>query len=145
MKNMCELPSSSKIYTFDMKGSTVDREVINKVNLKVLKNASEPERVKVLEKYSKEVLKDKDFINLELKFNVSAEDAELLNMMVKSDAEYLSKHYVTDYSLFVTIHKYNEEDIQNKSYRTMISTDKKYMFSFSIIDYLGVSNYNLKF
>ena len=140
MKNMCEVSNSSKIYTFDMKGSTVDREVIKLSKLKLLKGDDESEKATIIAKISKEVLKDKDFMNLGLKFNISSKDAELFRKMVKSDAEYLRDFQITDYSLFVTIHKYSEEEFEQvkSNYRVMASTDKKYLFSFSIIDYLGV-------
>jgi len=135
---MCEGNPLTKIFTFDLKGSTVDRDVIKSDNLKILKTGNEADKSKIIEKFSKEVLKDKDFTNLDLKFKLSKKDADCLRKMIRSDSELLRLSCVTDYSLFVTIHKYSAEDLENKSYRVMASSDKKYIFSISIIDYLGV-------
>jgi len=143
MKNMCELPNSSRIFTFDLKGSTVNREVLKKSKVDVFIHGSEDLKYKLLSEISKEVLKDKDLINLEIKIKLPKKDLSLLSDMAKSDSEFLCNNYVTDYSLFVTIHNYSKEEYESKSYsyRVMVSEDMKFIYCFSIIDFLGVRIY----
>lgn len=136
MKNMCELPKTSKIFTFDMKGSTVDRIYIrSEETLTKIKNGDGEE----LEKVRDQILKDRDFTSLDLKFKLNKSNADLLRKMIVSDSIFLKDNYVTDYSVLVTIHHYQNETIDEKSSRIMLSTDRKFLYNFSIIDFLGVS------
>ncbi len=135
---MCEVSPDTKVLTFDMKGSTVDRQVLNDKNVKIVQSGNKQEKERIMSIIKKEVLKDKDFTNLGMKFTLSDSDADLLKRMVKSDSDYLKIFNITDYSILVNIHKYYKEDMENKSYKVMASTEKNYIFSFSIIDFLGV-------
>ena len=56
---------------------------------------------------------------------------------------FLSLFEITDYSLIVFIHEYRKCDLNNSkgNIRIIPSKDKKYIFNFSIVDYLGQFNY----
>jgi hypothetical protein len=123
-----------------MKGSTVDRNVIIEEDKVIIKKG---EIDKIIEKYKKEVLKDMDFIDLGLTFKLSKKDSLTLQSFTKYDAEMLKEFNLTDYSLLVSIHKYTKEDFEKsyKNCRVMKSYDSKYLFNFSIIDFLCVNIY----
>jgi hypothetical protein len=86
------------------------------------------------------VLKDEDFQKLNLSFNLSAKDAKLLSGCIETDAEKLNDLSITDYSLLVSIHNNCEENskIAAYNYRIFKSADSKYLYVFSIIDFLTV-------
>lgn len=139
-KNMCELPSITSLLTFDLKGSTVDRQCISSKD----EHQLSPEIL--MQKYAKKVLKDKDLSILRLKFILSSYDGKNLITCVDNDSLFLEKYCITDYSLLVFVHKYNREDLcQNfGNLRIMQSVDNKYIFNFSIIDFLGTFNFEKK-
>ncbi len=86
------------------------------------------------------VLKDEDFKNLKIKFNLKFEDCHKIINIVEEDTKFLKKHFITDYSLFLNIHMYKEEflSIYSESNRVYKSIDNKYIYCFSIIDFLTV-------
>ena len=130
---MCELPSITSLLTFDLKGSTVDRQCISSKD----EHQLSPEIL--MKKYAKKVLKHKDLSILRLKFILSSYDGKNLITCVDNDSLFLEKYCITDYSLLVFVHKYNREDLcQNfGNLRIMQSVDNKFIFNFSIIDFLG--------
>lgn len=134
-KNMCELPSKTSLLTFDLKGSTVDRQFICKDDLMTLTKRQ------LMKKYKDKVLKDTDLAILNMNLNLNGYDGKNLLICVDNDSMFLQKFGVTDYSLLIFIHKYDTKDISNNfaNLRIMKSNDKKYLFNFSIIDFLGVS------
>ena len=138
-RNMNELPFHTKLLTFDLKGSTVDRQIINNDDIKLSK-------LDLIKKYKNTVLKDKDLGIIDMKFIINAKEWETLTSIIDSDSMFLEKCEVTDYSLLVFVHKYRKEDIINKKSYTRIipSKDKKYIFNFAIIDFLGPFNFEKK-
>eukprot|EP01016_Furgasonia_blochmanni_P010387 TRINITY_DN14395_c0_g2_i2.p1 TRINITY_DN14395_c0_g2~~TRINITY_DN14395_c0_g2_i2.p1 ORF type:complete len:618 (+),score=180.44 TRINITY_DN14395_c0_g2_i2:65-1918(+) len=74
--------------TYDIKGSSVNRQVIKNYG-----NVS----VEALSK----VLKDTDFLNLEKKLYLDAEEALRLNNTVEKDAKFLASLGIMDYSLLI--------------------------------------------
>ena len=138
-RNMNELPFHTKLLTFDLKGSTVDRQIINNDDIKLSK-------LDLIKKYKNTVLKDKDLGIIDMKFIINAKEWEALTSIIDSDSMFLEKCEVTDYSLLVFVHKYRKEDIINKKSYTRIipSKDKKYIFNFAIIDFLGPFNFEKK-
>jgi len=98
----------------------------------------------VIEKYKKNVLKDNDFKLLGYELKLSKKDAQLFQNNISADAELLKGEYLTDYSLLLSIHKYNKEDFDKnfKNYRIMKSYDNEYIYCVSIIDFLTVNIYN---
>jgi hypothetical protein len=147
MKNMCELPLQTKVLTFDIKGSTVDRDCISPSDKKKyleLKNESESKakdyKEEIIKINKNKVLKDNDFRFLELEFNLSSSDATNLITAVEKDSYFLEKYWITDYSLLVAVHRFRVDDYRSnfKNLRVLKSSDDKYLFSFSIIDFLTV-------
>jgi hypothetical protein len=110
-----------------MKGSSVDRTVIN-------------DKILDLSNYKNMILKDTDFKNLGLKVKLSFKDSSQLQALITKDSEFLKKYHLTDYSLLLSIHEYIEIDFikYSNNYRIVKSTDGKYLYTFSIIDYLTV-------
>ena len=139
-KNMCDLPSLTSLLTFDLKGSTVDRQCISSADEKRLSHDE------LMSKYKNKVLKDKDLTILKIKFNLNSYDGRNLITCIEKDSLFLERYSVTDYSLLVFVHRYQREDIcQNfGNLRIMQSYDNKYIFNFSIIDFLGTFNFEKK-
>ena len=135
-RNMDDLPLDTKLLTFDFKGSTVDRQIIAKGDKGLI-------REKLWEKYQNKVLKDKDLDLIGLKFILDFDNWKKLISIIDSDSSFLQNLEVTDYSLVVFIHKYRKEDLDiNKgSNRIIPSKNHKYIFNFSIVDYLGTYNF----
>ena len=138
-RNMNDLPLITKLLTFDFKGSTVDRQSILKSDEKLNKQD-------LAKKYRNKVLKDKDLDLLDMKFTLSNNDCQQLISVIDSDTAFLQNYEVTDYSLLVFVHKYRKEDVINNKYCTRIipSKDNKYIFNFSIVDFLGTFNFEKK-
>ena len=138
-RNMNDLPLITKLLTFDFKGSTVDRQSIDESDVKLNK----PDLIK---KYKNKVLKDIDLGILDMKFTLSFNDWQHLMSVIDSDSMFLQNYEVTDYSLLVFVHKYRKEDIiKNKNCTRIISSkDNKYIFNFSIVDFLGPFNFEKK-
>jgi hypothetical protein len=113
-----------------MKGSSVNRSTI--------KGGTD---VVDISKYRDKVLKDTDFKTLNLKLLLTKDDSCRLQALITEDSEFLKTHYLTDYSLLISIHKYRDEDYERfkDNYRVIKSSDSRYLYCLSIIDYLGVS------
>ena len=138
-RNMNDLPLETKLLTFDFKGSTVDRQTIDK-------NDIDLDMEKLIAKYNNKVLKDIDLGIVGMKFSLNFKDWQKLTSAIDSDSLLLQSLEVTDYSLVVFIHKYRKEDIINNKgcSRIMGSKDEKYIFNFSIVDFLGTFNFEKK-
>jgi hypothetical protein len=97
-------------------------------------------KIEVMQKYKDKILKDNDFTDLKLNFKMSKADSELFQQNICSDAEFLRGYNLMDYSLLLSIHTYTKEDEERSkhNHRIMISTDKEYIYNFSIIDFLTV-------
>ena len=94
----------------------------------------------VIVKHKDKILKDNDFTDLKLQFKLSKPDSEVFQQNICSDAEFLRGYNLMDYSLLLSIHAYTEEDEEKSknNHRVLVSTDKKYIYNFSIIDFLTV-------
>ena len=138
-RNMNDLPKITKLLCFDFKGSTVDRQSINKEDIKLGKE-------ELMNKYKNTVLKDLDLgiIGMDIVLNVN--DWEKLLSAIDGDSMFLQNYQITDYSLLVFVHKYRKEDIikYKNCLRIFPSKDKKYIFNFSIVDFLGTFNFEKK-
>ena len=135
-RNMDDLPFDTKLLTFDFKGSTVDRQIISKGDLGLI-------REKLWAKYKNKVLKDIDLDLIGLKFILEYENWKNIVSIIDSDSSFLQNLGVTDYSLVVFVHKYRKEDLEiNRGCTRVIeSKDRKYIFNFSIVDFLGTYNF----
>ena len=146
MRNMNELPSMTKFACFDLKGSTVQRRTLNKEDNQDVINGYKEE---VLEHYKNKILKDLDFDILDFSFNFSKKDCDLIQNSLCEDSEFLKGNNLIDYSLLCSIHHFNQEDYDNvdeeQKYRIIISKNKKYLYNFSIIDFLTLYGITKKF
>ena len=138
-RNMEDLPLETKVLTFDFKGSTVDRQTIDKRDINL-------DKEKLMSKYKNKVLKDIDLGIIGMEFILDFENWQKIMTIIDSDSSFLENFEVTDYSLVIFIHKYRKEDIiKNKGCpRIMPSKDNKYIFNFSIVDFLGPFNLEKK-
>jgi 1-phosphatidylinositol-4-phosphate 5-kinase len=87
---------------FDLKGSIIGREVLNKL--------SEDERK---QKSFDFALKDLDLIKLKQNINVGDKRDSLIHQ-IYLDSEFLKENNIIDYSLLVGVHKINNQPIQPK-------------------------------
>ena len=135
-RNMDDLPLDTKLLTFDFKGSTVDRQIISKGDLGLI-------REKLWAKYKDKVLKDKDLNLIGLKFILEFENWKNIISIIDCDSSFLQNLGITDYSLVVFVHKYRKEDLEfNRGCTRVIeSKDRKFIFNFSIVDFLGTYNF----
>jgi hypothetical protein len=120
-----------------MKGSSVDRIILNQNELELIKSYKNFDCFKG---YNNKVLKDEDFKNLKIKLNLKFEDCHNIINIVEEDTKFLKKHFITDYSLFLNIHIFNDnfDNILSESNRIYKSIDNKFIYCLSIIDFLTV-------
>lgn len=146
MRNMNELPSMTKYACFDLKGSTVQRVTLTKDDKQDVINGFKEE---VIEQYKNSILKDLDFDLLDFCFNFSKQNCDLIQNSLCEDSEFLKGNNLIDYSLLCSIHHYNEEDYNKVSdeqkYRIVKTKDNKYLYNFSIIDFLTPYGITKKF
>jgi len=137
MRNMNELPSMTKYACFDLKGSTVQRTTLNKEDKEDIVNGYKEE---VIQQYKNKILKDLDFDLLDFYFNFSKEDCNMIQNSLCEDSEFLKGGNLIDYSLLCSIHYYNKDDYEhveeNQKYRIIKTKDNKFLYNFSIIDFL---------
>ena len=138
-RNMEDLPLETKVLAFDFKGSTVDRQTIDKDDVDL-------EKDKLMAKYKNKVLKDIDLGIIGLKFVLGFENWQKIMSIIDSDSSFLQNLEVTDYSLIIFVHKYRKEDLVNNKgcSRIFPSKDNKYIYNFSIVDFLGPFNFEKK-
>jgi len=146
MRNMNELPSMTKYACFDLKGSTVQRVTLTKDDKQDVINGFKEE---VIEQYKNSILKDLDFDLLDFSFNFSKQNCDLIQNSLCEDSEFLKGNNLIDYSLLCSIHHYNEEDYNKVSdeqkYRIVKTKDNKFLYNFSIIDFLTPYGITKKF
>ena len=131
-KNMNELALGKNILTFDLKGSTVDRQSIKKEDL--IYNKEE-----LINKYKNVVLKDVDLSIINIKIELNTSKGKILLNSIFNDSLFLEKYGVTDYSLLVFVYNYTQKYMEKYycSHRIIADIDNKYIYDFSIIDFLG--------
>ena len=146
MRNMNELPKMTKYCCFDLKGSTVERITLNKNDRQDVINGFKED---VIRQYKDKILKDLDFDLLDFSFNFSKKDCDLIQKSLCEDSEYLKGNNLIDYSLLCSIHYFNQEDYnkveKEQKYRIMKTKDNKFLFNFSIIDFLTPYGITKKF
>ena len=146
MRNMNELPSMTKYACFDLKGSTVQRITLSKEDREDAVNGFKEE---VIEHYKKSILKDLDFDLLDFSFNFTKKDCDLIQNSLCEDSEFLKGNNLIDYSLLCSIHHFNSDDFdkveEEQKYRIVKTKDNKYLYNFSIIDFLTPYGITKKF
>jgi hypothetical protein len=120
-----------------MKGSSVDRSVLEARDMMLIQDGK---TAQVEDKYKKTILKDNDFKALGYSLKLSKKDAILMQSNIASDAEFLYGYNLTDYSILLTLHRFNDQDAEKtiSNYRVFKSTDGKWLYNLSIIDYFCV-------
>ena len=138
-RNMNDQFLDSNILTFDLKGSTVDRQSIKKEDIDLKKKI-------LFNKYKNVILKDIDLKITDIKIELNPYDGKNILLSICNDSMFLQKYDVTDYSLLIFINKYNKKNLEKHlgNSRVMPGIDDKYMFNFSIIDFLGTFNLEKK-
>ena len=131
-RNMNDLFIDSNVLTFDLKGSTVNRQIIKKEHICLPKKD-------LIKKYSNETLKDKDLGIIGIKLELNPFDGKNLLSSIYSDSRFLQKYDITDYSLLVFVNKYNKKNLEKQvgDLSIIAGIKKNYIFNFSIIDFLG--------
>ena len=138
-RNMNDLFLDSNILTFDLKGSTVDRQSIKEEEINLNKKT-------LFNKYKNIILKDVDLKITDIKILLNPYDGKNILLSICNDSIFLQKYDETDYSLLIFINKYNKQNLEKHigNPRIMPSADNNYIFNFSIIDYLGTFNLEKK-
>ena len=138
-RNMNDLFLDSNILTFDLKGSTVDRQSIKPEDINLKKKL-------LFNKYKNVILKDIDLKIADIKIELNPYDGKNILLSICNDSIFLQKYDVTDYSLLIFINKYNKKNLEKHfgNSRIMASVNNNYIFNFSIIDYLGTFNLEKK-
>ena len=131
-RNMNDLFCDSNILTFDLKGSTENRQIIKKENIKLPQS-------ELIQKYKNETLKDNDLKIIGIKIEINPFDGESIINSIYNDSMFLQKYDITDYSLLVFVNKYNKKNLEKHvgNINIISEVNKKYIFNFSIIDFLG--------
>ena len=146
MRNMNELPSMTKFACFDLKGSTVQRITLSKTDRQDVINGFKED---VICKYKDRILKDLDFDLLDFSFNFSKNDCDLIQNSLCEDSEYLKGNNLIDYSLLCSIHYLYQDDYnkveKEQKYRIVKTKDNKFLYNFSIIDFLTPYGITKKF
>lgn len=128
-----------KIVSFDLKGSSVNRsELTIEERIQVNNNKV----AEVIPNLKNRVLKDTDFKELGIKLLVMRKDYDFLLKNIQEDMMFLHKYNITDYSLLINLHYFNEEECSKvlHNYRVFKSFDNDYLYTFSIIDFITVKN-----
>ena len=165
MKNMNDINETlTKLYTFDLKGSTVNRMTMSYDELNIIKkNSLLYNHNKSVYNLNNKVMKDEDFRLLGINYLnfVDSERYRFINL-IEEDALLLKKYNITDYSILLSIYDlkdyYNTLDLENnltersekfdyisklQNYNnTFISEDQRYLYQIAIIDFL--TEYDLK-
>ena len=138
-RNMNDLFLDSNILTFDLKGSTVDRQSIKKEDINLNKKA-------LFNKYKNTILKDIDLKIIDIKIELNHFDGSNILNSICNDSIFLQKYDITDYSLLIFVNKFNKKNLEKHlgNCRIIPAVDEKYIFNFSIIDYLGTFNLEKK-
>ena len=131
-RNMNDLFYDSNILTFDLKGSSENRQIIKKENMKL----PQSDLIKI---YKGETLKDNDLKIIGIKLELNPFDGKNILNSIYNDSMFLQKYDITDYSLLVFVNKYNKKNLERQigNINIISEVNKKYFFNFSIIDFLG--------
>lgn len=87
-------------------------------------------------------MKDNDFTDLKLSLSLKREDANKIISRLEQDTKFLQSYNLTDYSLLLSMHVFLKEDYEKfkDNPRIFKSDDGKFLYCFSIIDFLSVKN-----
>ena len=134
-RNMNDLFIDSNILIFDLKGSTAERKIIKNEHINL------PQKI-LINKYKNQTLKDKDLNIIGIKLELNPFDGKNILSSIRNDSLFLQKYEITDYSLLIFVNKYNKRNLEKQvgNINVTAEVNKKYIFNFSIIDFLGTFN-----
>jgi hypothetical protein len=139
-RNMNDLFLKSNILTFDLNGETsTDRQTIKPGDKNLKQNL-------LFKKYKYMILKDNDLKITKMEIELNPYDGKNILLSICNDSIFLQKYNVIDYSLLIFVNKYNKKNFEKHLGNPRIMPDyhKKYIFNFSIVDYLDTYNFEKK-
>jgi hypothetical protein len=138
-RNMNDLFLKSNVLTFELNGSKVDRQNIKAEDINLKKPA-------LFNKYKNIILKDVDLDITGIKIELNPYDGKNILLSICNDSIFLQKYDVIDYSLLIFVNKYSKKNFEihfgNSS--VMHDVNKKYIFNFSIVDFLDTFSFEKK-
>ena len=144
MRNISQAPSKYIMRTYDLKGSTYDRQVLKQPGI----YSSQQRQIK-------KTLKDTDFDRLESVVHCPGHMKAKLCNVLKQDSLFFKKNGLIDYSLLLVIVEWDPyckdnnvtiEDVKNKFSNPIYMVehikehDKKVYYHMAVIDYLQMWN-----
>ena len=138
-RNMNYFFLQNNLLTFEINGLTIDRQSIMPEDIGLKKSI-------LFEKYKNIILKDKDLQIINFKIELNYYDGKNILLSICNDSIFLEKLGVIDYSLLIFVNKYNKKNFEQNlgNSRVMHDVKKKYIFNFSIIDYLDIFSFEKK-
>ena len=138
-RNMNDLFLKSNVLTFELNGSKVDRQNIKTEDINLKKPV-------LFHKYKNIILKDVDLDITGIKFELNPYDGKNILLSICNDSIFLQKYNVIDYSLLIFVNKYSKKHFESYfgNYSVMHDVDKKYIFNFTIVDFLDTFNFEKK-
>ena len=138
-RNMNDLFLKSNVLTFELNGTKVDRQNIKTEDINLKKSA-------LFNKYKNIILKDVDLDITGIKIELNPYDGKNILLSICNDSIFLQKYDVIDYSLLIFVNKYSKKNFEihfgNSS--VMHDVNKKYIFNFSIVDFLDTFSFEKK-
>ena len=127
MRNISPYDRSTHERIYDIKGSEFNRSTVEEQKI------SNPEKLRHI------TLKDLDFKKLEGKVWVEEKSGERMKILLKKDAQFLSRMGVMDYSCLIVKRKFDSQKDHGKKLEKneiQSSKDSTEYFNIGIIDYL---------
>jgi len=131
----------SRIVCFELKALTIHKSILtdnSSPNVQAFNNESHNDYK--LKRLKNKVYKDEVFKNLGTNLCLSKKDKLKLKDFITSDELFLRRHGITDFSFLVSVHNFSEvESFQLKNdFRVFKSSDNKYLYCFTLIDFENV-------
>lgn len=138
-RNMNDLFLKSNVLTFELNGLKVDRQNIKTEDVNLKKSV-------LFNKYKNIILKDVDLDITGIKFELNPYDGKNILLSICNDSIFLQKYNVIDYSLLIFVNKYSKKNFESHfgNSSVMHDVDKKYIFNFSIVDFLDTFSFEKK-
>jgi hypothetical protein len=138
-RNMNDLFLKSNVLTFELNGLKVDRQNIKTEDVNLKKSV-------LFNKYKNIILKDVDLDITGIKFELNPYDGKNILLSICNDSIFLQKYNVIDYSLLIFVNKYSKKNFESHfgNSNVMHDVNKKYIFNFSIVDFLDTFSFEKK-
>lgn len=138
-RNMNDLFLKSNVLTFELNGLKVDRQNIKTEDINLKKSV-------LFNKYKNIILKDVDLDITGIKIELNPYDGKNILLSICNDSIFLQKYNVIDYSLLIFVNKYSKKNFESHFGNSSVMHDvnKKYIFNFSIVDFLDTFSFEKK-